>query len=246
MYGKEGCMRISLFIFFFFAFCFIAKADHITGGEMYYTYLRSSNDQNVYEITLKLFMRCNSGRQFPDPAIISVFDLSSNLRIQNHNVTLLNQRRIQILNHDPCITNPPDVCYEVALYQFSITLPVNLNGYLLATQVNFRINGISNLDGSQVGATYTCRIPGSQPQADGFVNTSAQFIGSDLVEVCAGNYFAYSFAAKDGDNDELRYSFCEAYRSTSSGVNGTPVGDPPYESVPYFVPDFSDAVPLVI
>lgn len=238
-------MRIFLSIFFFVVFSFVAKADHITGGEMYYTYSGSSNGLNIYDVTLKLFMRCNSGRQFPDPAIVSVFDLSTTLRLRDISADLQNQRTIQILNHDPCITNPPDVCYEVALYQFSVSLPANASGYLLASQVNYRINGISNLDGStQIGATYTCRIPGTQPQGNGFVNNSAMFTGSDLVEVCAGNYFSYSFAAKDPDNDVLRYSFCAAYRSSAAGVNGVPPGDPPYNPVPYNSPDFSEMIPL--
>lgn len=238
-------MRIFLSIFFFVGFSFVVKADHITGGEMYYTYRSSSNGINNYDVTLKLFMRCNSGRQFPDPAIISVFDLGTMLRINDISVDLLSQRTIQILTHDPCITNPPDVCYEVALYQLSVSLPGNVSGYLLASQVNYRINGISNLDGStQIGATYTARIPGSQPQINAYSNNSAAFTGSDLVEVCAGNYFSYSFAAKDPDNDILRYSFCAAYRSSTPGVNGVPAGVPPYSPVPYNSPGFSDITPL--
>ncbi|WP_276501498.1 gliding motility-associated C-terminal domain-containing protein [Terrimonas pollutisoli] len=238
-------MRIFLSIFFFVVFSFVAKADHITGGEMYYSYTDFSNGKNNYYVTLKLFMRCNSGRQFPDPAIISVFDLGTNLRIQDVSVEQLSQLTIEITNHDPCITDPPRVCYEVAYYRTTISLPPNNSGYLLASQVNYRINGISNLDGStQVGATYTSQIAGSQPQSNGYVNNSAFFTGSDLVEVCAGNYFSYSFAAKDADNDVLRYSFCAAYRSSAPGVNGVPSGDPPYKPVPYRSPDYLETSPL--
>ncbi len=237
-------MRKLFLILLFCAFSFIAKADHITGGEMYYTYTGTSNGQNIYEVTLKLFMRCNSGRQFPDPAIISVFNRTGYTRMQDISVELFDQKTIQLTNPDPCITNPPKVCYEVAYYHFSITLPLNQLGYLLASQVNYRINGISNLDGTQVGATYTCEIPGTQPMGDGHINNSAVFTGSDLVIVCAGNYFTYSFAAKDPDNDQLRYSFCAAYRSSASGVNGVPAGDPPYNSVPYNVPDYLESFPL--
>jgi hypothetical protein len=48
-----------------------ARASHITGGEMYYTYTGMNNGLYQYNVTLKLFQRCNSGRQFPNPAIIS-------------------------------------------------------------------------------------------------------------------------------------------------------------------------------
>src|SRR5687768_11020755 len=217
-------MRIPFLLLLICAFCFKANADHITGGEMFYTYTGTSNGQNNYLVTLKLFMRCNSGRQFPDPAIISVFEKTGYNRITDISAGRLDQQTIQITDPDPCITDPPRVCYEVAYYTFSVSLPANQTGYLLASQVNYRINGISNLSGGQVGATYTCEIPGTQPQADGHVNNSAVFTGSDLVIVCAGNYFTYSFAAKDADSDELRYSFCAAYRSSNPGVNGVPAG----------------------
>lgn len=237
-------MRRLFLILLLCAFSFTAKADHITGGEMFYTYTGTSNGQNNYDVTLKLFMRCNSGRQFPDPAIISVFNRNGYSRLQDISVELFDQQTIQLTNPDPCITNPPRVCYEVAYYHFSISLPSNQSGYILASQVNYRINGISNLDGSQVGATYTCEIPGTQPIDNGAINNSATFTGSDLVIVCAGNYFSYSFAAKDPENDKLRYSFCAAYRSSATGVNGVPPGDPPYHSVPYNTPDYQESFPL--
>lgn len=222
----------------------MAKADHITGGEMYYTYNGISNGQNNYTVTLKLFMRCNSGRQFPDPAVISVFDKLSFERISDVSIALSNRNTISITNSDPCISDPPTVCYEVAYYTFNISLPLNQNGYILASEVNYRIRGINNLNSSQVGATYKCEIPGTVPFANGYANVSAIFTGSDLVVVCANNYFSYSFAARDDDGDQLRYSFCSAYASTNAGLNGVPAGNPPYTSVPYSSPAFSGSFPL--
>ena len=88
-------MRRFFLILLLCAFTFIAKADHITGGEMFYTYTGTSNGQNNYNVTLKLFMRCNSGRQFPDPAIISVFNRSAYSRLQDISVELFDQQTIQ-------------------------------------------------------------------------------------------------------------------------------------------------------
>jgi len=237
-------MRISFLILLLCAFSFIAKADHITGGEMFYTYNGLSNGESSYTVTLKLFMRCNSGRQFPDPAIISVFDKLSYERIRDISVVLSSRQTISITDADPCITAPPTVCYEVAYYNFSISLPLNQSGYILASEVNYRIRGISNINSNQVGATYTCEIPGTIPLNNGHVNISAVFTGSDLVIVCANNYFSYSFAAKDDDGDLLRYSFCSAYASSNAGVSGVPAGNPPYKSVSYNSPGFSASFPL--
>ncbi len=116
-------MRKFFFILLLCAFSFLAKADHITGGEMFYTHTSFANGQNIYNVTLKLFMRCNSGRQFPDPAIISVFDRVSHLRIRDITVAISSRQTISLANSDPCISNPPIVCYEVAYYTFSISLP---------------------------------------------------------------------------------------------------------------------------
>lgn len=223
----------------------IANADHITGGEMFYTVSSNAGGSYTYSVTLKLFMRCNSGRQFPDPAVISVFEKGSGARVQDISQGISSRETIQITNFDPCISNPPTVCYEVAYYSFSVTLPATANGYVLASQVNYRIRGITNLDGQQVGATYTCDIPGTAPASDGPNNYSAVFTGSDLVVVCAGNFFSYSFAATDPDSrDEIRYSFCDAYASTNGGTNGTPTGQPPFPAVPYGGGDFNGTSPL--
>lgn len=226
-------MKRFFFILLLGASSLTVKADHITGGEMFYTLTGTSGNLNTYAVTLKLFMRCNSGRQFPNPTIISIFDRGNNAHIQDITVLLARQDQIQLTDYDPCISNPPDVCYDVAYYNLTVSLPASPSGYILASQVNFRIRGISNLDGSQVGATYTCEIPGTAPVATGPTNTSAVFVGSDLVIVCAESYFSYSFAAEDADEDELRYFFCAAYASSNSGTNGIPPGIPPYNSVPY-------------
>jgi gliding motility-associated-like protein len=230
-------VKRGLFILLLTAYSVLARADHITGGEMYYTY----GGSNTYYVTLKLFMRCNSGRNFPNPAVMSVFDKTTNQRIEDISVPITNRETISLTNNDPCITNPPQVCYDVAYYNFTVSLPGSPAGYIIASEVNYRIRGINNLSsGGQVGATYTCDIPGIANSS----NNSAHFIGSDLVMVCADNYFSYSFAAKDADNDNLVYSFCSAYNSTSGGVNGVPAGSPPYSPVPYAYNDFTESSPL--
>jgi len=213
-----------------------ARASHITGGEMFYRFTGINNGQYQYEVTLKLFQRCNSGRVFPNPTIISIFDRTNNTRITDLNVPLGDIQTISITEPDPCITNPPDVCYEVAYYRFTLTLPATSGGYLLASQVNFRINGINNLEpgSGNVGATYTAEIPGTGSIPAAMENNSARFTGSDLVVVCADNPFTYSFAAEDQDGDQLRYSFCSAFASSGGGGGSPqPTGQPPLPEVPY-------------
>jgi len=224
-------------ILIYLLFAQVAKADHITGGEMYYTYIGFSNGLHQYNVTLKFYMRCNSGRSFNNPTIVSIFDKATNARVGDVSVPLTSQQSISITNPDPCITNPPPVCYDVGFYQFTISVPSSAQGYVLASQANFRISGISNLTPgyAQIGATYTAEIPGTSPVEKGPENNSARFVGSDLVVVCANNNFSYSFAAEDEDGDQLRYSLCNAYRSsvTTGGNVPNPTMPPPFQEVPY-------------
>ena len=236
--------RRSFFPLLLILLTFSVKASHITGGEMYYVFIGINNGLYQYTVTLKLFQRCGSGRQFPNPTIISVFDKTTNGRVNDFPIQISSTTNITITNPDPCISNPPAVCYDVAFYTFSIALPASSLGYILASQVNFRINGITNLSsGGNLGATYSAEISGTTV-ANGPQNTSANFIGSDLVVVCANNNFSYSFAAQDADGDALRYSFCTAHNSnTSSGGGASPTGTPPFQPVPYGSP-FTEFAPL--
>ncbi len=239
--------RLALISIFFAMLSSTADASHITGGEMSYRFLGINNGLYQYQVTLKLYQRCNSGRQFPNPAIISIFNKTNNARVTDLNVNIGSTENISITNPDPCITNPPAVCYDVAYYTFTISLPASASGYVMASQVNYRIAGITNLSPgyNNVGATYSADIPGTAAVANGPENNSAKFIGSDLVIVCADNNFSYSFAAQDDDGDMLNYFFCEAYASTSTaGGTPVPVNPPPFPPVPYNFPDFSGIAPL--
>jgi len=231
----SGMKQLSAFIILI-CFFYNASASHITGGEMYYVFNGISNGEYQYSVTLKLLMRCNSGRQFNDPAVISFFNKSTNSRFLDVSVPLTRKETIQLTDFNRCISNPPTVCYEVGYYEFSTSLPPSADGYLITGQFIYRISGINNLiTSSSIGATYTAEIPGSLTIPNGPANTSAQFVGSDLVVICTGSSFNYSFAATDSDGDQLRYSLCDAYQG---GVNGnantsTPPAAPPYQPVPY-------------
>lgn len=118
-------------------------------------------------------------------------------------------------------------------------MPASPDGYIILGQFIYRISGINNLiTSSSIGATYTAEIPGNRTVTNGPENNSATFIGNDLIVVCAGSPLNYSFAAKDGEGDQLRYSFCDAYQGGISGAanSSLPPAAPPYQAVPYTSP----------
>ncbi len=224
-----------------------AKANHITGGEVYYTFLGEANGSCTYHVTLKLFRDCNStGAQLDLAAPISIFDRLTGASIWAQNVNRTNVVVLNLGSPSPCITNPPIVCYQVGYYEFDVTLPKSVNGYTIAYQRCCRIAGINNLfSSSNVGATYTADIPGTSVVVSAPANNSARFIGQDTVIVCAGNAFTYSFAAQDDDiTDQLTYSFCNAYIGGSTAAPApNPPDPPPYGGVPY-APPFNASAPM--
>jgi len=229
-------------------------ANHITGGEIFYTYSgMDANGNHQYHVTLKLYRDHNStGAALDAAASMAVFNTTSGAMIWSSSITMTLQTRLILGSPGSCITNPPVVDYDVGYYEFDVSLPPLPGGYTITYQRCCRIAGINNLSSSSnVGATYTAIIPGTAPSASGPVNNSARFTGADTVIVCAGYPFTYSFAAFDPDpNDILSYSFCDAYigggQAQGSGPNSAapnPPAGPPYNAVPYAFP-YNGSSPL--
>lgn len=230
-------------------------AEHITGGEMYYTFLGvDANGRYQYRVTLKLFRNCGSvGAPLDPAAALAVYEKGTGVRAWNGDVVLTRSENLLLSAPGPCITNAPTVCYQVGYYEFDITLLASPTGYTVTYQRCCRINGITNLSSSgSIGATYTADIPGTNTLLTAPENNSAKFTGRDTVIVCGGYPFTYSFSAEDPDpTDELRYSFCQAFVGggqsqpngpPNSAAPNPPVG-PPYTAVSYSFP-FSSNTPL--
>ena len=239
---------LSIFLLPVFSF-----ANHITGGEMFYTFISQTGGTYQYHVTLKLYRDCNApagAAQLDDVAAIAIYDKLTGTRVWSQGVNRLTIVRLNLGSPNPCITNPPAVCYEVGYYEFDVSLPVSVSGYIIAYQRCCRISGINNLSGSNsVGVTYSAEIPGTLQLPTAPINNSAKFIGADTVIVCADNAFTYSFAAQDADGDQLSYSFCNAFLggSTSNAQPNPPsapnLSGPAYSSVPYQSP-YSGGSPL--
>lgn len=239
--------RILLFISISLFLSVPAFANHITGGEMFYTLVSQSGNDYTYRVTLKLYRDCfSTGAQLDASAPIAVYNKTTGVMVWSSSIPRTQMTTLSLGSPDPCINNPPAVCYEVGYYTFDVTLPASVSGYTIAYQRCCRISGINNLIGSSsVGATYTAEIPGTSLLANAPANNSAKFIGPDTVIVCANNAFLYSFAATDDDGDALSYSFCDAFTGgTSSAPAPNPPSGPPYSWVPYSGGGFNGSSPL--
>ncbi len=97
---------------------FAARADHITGGEMHYVFMGINNGLYTYQITAKLFMDCYSNRRLPNPANFGIFNKGTGAHIMDMSIPMVRQDRLLLTNPSKCITNPPNVCYDIGLYDF--------------------------------------------------------------------------------------------------------------------------------
>jgi len=236
----------------------IARASHIIGGEMYYEYLGSPRaGVSRYQITLKLFRVCEHGgniAEMPPSVYFAVFSKDNGARTDLQQFS--RSGPVQTVTSgqvDPCIVNPPTICFEIGMYEGVIEVNDNNQGYTVAFQSCCRDNFIENIIDTHVpnnpsrpgnGATYYTELPG---RSNGVIGSSSPVFAKDLaVVVCAGKKFTYDFSAVDKNGDSLSYYFCDAYgggqTTNQSGIPPAAVG-PPYSTVPYKNP-YSGSFPL--
>lgn len=255
-------MKRTLILLLLLSFGCVAKATHIIGGEMSYTFMSRSATSVTYSITLKLFRICdpatNTIAAMPTNVYFTIFDKSNSTEISGSPYTVRRDSMVtkSATQIDPCILNPPPVCFQLGTFTETITVPINAKGYVVAFQSccrDFTIINIRDIRTQTVpgnGASYFVELPGSD---DGFIgNSSPSFSNDEAVLVCAGKKFTYDFSAKDKDGDDLTYTMTPAYGGgqPTIGEDGIPPkaappapADPIYENLTYLNP-YSGADPL--
>lgn len=245
-------MKRFLVLFILLSFFSDSFASHISGGELIYEYLGpgSAANSKKYRITLKLFRdnRCTNCAEMPTHVIIALYNNDNNAHVASSpfNVPELTEISVPVDPAPACMENPPLINYSMGIYEFTVDLPDNANGYTGSYQTCCRITPMENVStvpppGQGEGSTYVCTIPGNN-QFTG-INSSPQF-KTILGPVCYGANFIFDFGATDPDGDSLVYSFCNAYNRgiATSSADVTPPA-PPYQSVVY-INGYSGTVPL--
>jgi gliding motility-associated-like protein len=222
---------------------------------MSYKFVSQTNTTATYTITLKLFRICDHGpniAELPDDVYFGVFTKPDNAAMpgQPYLAPRTNKEIKTLGQIDPCIVNPPTICFEIGTYVTNITVPISVNGYTVSFQSCCRDYTMQNLIDTRQpnvpngnpgnGATYFTELPGT---FNNFItNSSPVFAKDEAVLVCANKKFTYDFSATDIDGDSLSYTMCEAYGGgkVTDGTNGNtvppPAIAPPYSAVPYKSP----------
>ena len=118
----------------------ISFAAHITGGEVYYTLVSQSGNNYTYQVTVKLYRDCFSTGAQLDPSVpISIFSNATNTSVWAQTIPQTQAVKQNLGSPNPCIQNPPTVCYDVGFYTFNVTLPGSPSGYTIAYQRCCRI-----------------------------------------------------------------------------------------------------------
>lgn len=207
---------------------FIGWSSHIVGGEIYYDCL--GNDQ--YLVTIKIYRDCNSsGASFDTPLMLGVFRRSDNTLFNTYSVNYPGSTRLPVEFNNPCVQPPNNICIEEAIYQETITLPSNPEGYKLVYERCCRGPGIINLANSEdEGLTLTANILGTNSGIT--CNSSPRFKSTPPLLLCNNEELVYNHSATDPDGDEIIYELCTPFHGGSEANPApNPPNNPPYDEI---------------
>jgi len=240
-------MKYLIFLLLSCELCQPVFARHIKGGWIGYEYQGNGATAGTYsyKVTAYLFISCTENNRTTQ-VYLGVFDGGTNASILSKVVTPNSSSMITKGSYDPCLSNPPTICYNVFTYTTTVDLPYNTGGYTLAIQDANRSNNIINIANSgSSGITFTATIPGIINSADYRSNNSPSFLFKDTAIICYNAPFTYQFSATDVDGDSLSYAFGDGLNVNNAGGNtsSNPPAAPPYPSVTYLA-GFTGATPL--
>jgi len=153
----------------------------------------------------------------------------------------------------PSILN---LCIEKGEYKFQLVLPEINNTYTISYQRCCRNQTISNIVvPDETGMTFTVDITSLSHE---LCNDSPFYSQIPQTLACVNEAMEIDFAAEDPDGDELRYSFCAPFlggglagtgqvggqASDPNGVAPDPETAPPYNTVSFILPTFTEEAPL--
>ena len=236
-------MKKWLLILLVSAFVTNAHASHISGGEMYYTYLgKSPTDGNKlrYAITLLLFKDTTvTGPTVASLASnynVSIYRGDNNALVGNFVMSRKSYDFMKLSTYDKCLSSFPRVEFAVSAYEVVVDLDANASGYFASHSQCCRVSGVINMNSNSVGSSYWVKIPGSDTNPFAPDNSSAAFLKKDTILVCVSSPLQLDFSAVDPDKDSLVYSFAPGYIGAGPPPNQLPPQSdtPPYTTVSYF------------
>jgi gliding motility-associated-like protein len=233
-----------------------AYARHIIGGEITYEYLRTdAAGRNVYRFTMKVYRDClGGGAGYDNPAEMAIYRGSFNNNVL-HEAFRIFSPSIRRLTPEPppCVTQLPVVCVEEGIYTFERALPVINESYFIVYQRCCRNQTIRNIVApGDIGATYYVELTAAAQQVR---NNSPTFKNFPPIIICANVPLVFDHSATDAEGDFITYSLCAPLQGggpilnppglySCSGAVPTPPCAPPFDQVPFILPNYTAINPL--
>ncbi len=217
-----------LFAFLFWLHPIQSKATHIVGGELTYKFLGN----NVYQIKLELYRDCNAQTNFDNPITVYFFNSTTLALIDSIDINFPGPISIPNNTGNICLTTPPNICVEAAVYTTNKVLPPLAGGYTLVYQRCCRNGTILNVSNPNTyGATFMASIP---PSAIAVGNSSPEFTNFPPTCICVNEPLVFNHVATDIDGDQLVYSFFNPFNGGGQGnPTPSPASPPPYTPIPF-------------
>lgn len=206
-------------VFVCFLVCSEAKASHLMGGEVTYTYLDAAGPSpniNRYKITFNLYTWCGAGSSFQTPPAsisVGVYYANNGTEFSLYTVALSSSSNITPNLPTGCsVSGLNGFCAYYATYEQIINLPVSFSSFYVAYSECCRNADILNLTNpSGIGQTIYTKIP-----ATAYQNSSPVFSDTLVPYLCNNILTSFINSATDPDGDQLVYSFTTPYNQYTS------------------------------
>jgi hypothetical protein len=198
-----------------FLFAALAKATHVVGGQLSYTFLSANGASNTYRIRLSLFRDC-AGVNLQSTSSVTYYNANTNQALGS--LTLAQQgtlidRSIVCAGQQSRCTNPASTIPGVQefIYEGNLTLPATQDFPIrVAHSTCCRANGITNLNNPGGQETYlSTNIPAQNLTLN---NNSPVFLNPPNGVFCQNQLASLSLNAFDPDGEALVYSLVSARR----------------------------------
>jgi gliding motility-associated-like protein len=201
-----------------------ARASHLVGGELNYTYLDANGPTAApfrYQITARIYFNKEPDSSNPNGSA------SINLAIYGKGASSASLLQVMVPRRSYSEITPPALpgCsaqaprVTLALYVTTVSLPATSGGYLATMTANYRNAGITNISFSG-SESMAISIDMTPPM---LVNSSPVFSTNAVALVCRGDTSYVVNNAYDADGDRLSYSLGTPSQSVVPVVPVVPV-----------------------
>lgn len=249
-----------LLVLVLFMVALSARATHLIGGNLGYTYLGETAPGSQvyrYQVYMEFYLNCGEDSNWEtlqelletNNGVMPVGVYAQDPLAPNADKDLLTVVNLSLLDSALITPDLPSgcnvgegLCTKRGLLQGTIDLPLNFGGYHLYFQMNARNLSISNLlNPNNTGIGYYAFVP---PPL--LVNSSPIWLGIPTPLLCINDTSTFVNSATDPDGDQLIFSFEWPYNSVDGGGGIIPPPNELPNDIPLvtYVPTFSVAQPF--